>query len=58
MESFQKGTANIKIEKDGSIYNQSKKTIINLNMKNEELHAMDNFANSFFINRERNYPTI
>ena len=49
MKTFQKGIANIKIEKDGSIYNMSKKTIINLNMKNEELHAMGNFENSFFI---------
>ena len=49
VKSFQKGTANIKIEKDGSIYNQSKKTIIDLNTKNENLHAMGHFANSFFI---------
>ena len=48
-ESFQKGISNIKIEKDGTIYNQGKKTIINLNMKNEELHNMRNFPNSFFI---------
>ena len=49
MKKIKKGIANIKIEKDGSIYNMSKKTIINLNMKNEELHAMGNFENSFFI---------
>ena len=48
-ESFQKGRSNIKIEKDGSIYNQGKKTIINLNMKNEDLHKMRSFPNSFFI---------
>lgn len=48
-ESFQKGMSNIKIEKDGNIYNKGKKTIINLNIKNEELHKMRNFPNSFFI---------
>ena len=48
-KSFQRGAANIKIEKDGSIYNQSKKTIITLNTQNEDLHDMGDFPNSFFI---------
>lgn len=48
-EAFQKGMSNIKIEKDGTICNQGKKTSINLNMKNEELHNMKYFPNSSFI---------
>lgn len=48
-ESFQKGMSNIKIEKNGDIYNKGKKTIIKLNIKNEEMHKMRNFPNSFFI---------
>lgn len=49
LPTYLKGVANIKINEDGSIYNKEKKTIINLNIKNDELHSMKNFTNSQFI---------
>lgn len=36
-------------EHKNGIYNKEKKTIINLNIKNGELHLMNNFTNSQFI---------
>lgn len=51
LPSYLKGTANIKIQKDGSIFN-NRKIIkeININTTNEKLKAMGKFKNSIFLN--------
>ncbi|MDO5556889.1 MAG: UvrD-helicase domain-containing protein [Clostridia bacterium] len=49
VKEYQRGILNIRISKDGSIYNKGKKTQINLKMKNEQLHLMKNLINGSFI---------
>ena len=44
-----KGLANIRIEKDGAIYNRGTRTNINLSIRNEDLYKMKNFVNGYFI---------
>ena len=44
-----KGIANIKIDKDGNIYNKSKKLNVNINTYNENLHNMTSKENIGFL---------
>lgn len=44
-----KGISNIKIDANGNIYNQQKKTPINLKIPNKILHSMGYFSNASFI---------
>lgn len=46
---YQMGFANIKIHKDGKIYNQTKDTGITLNDSNSTLYSMTSFTNEKFI---------
>jgi len=48
-KSFFKGIGNIKINKDGTICNKSKKTVINMKLENSDLFKMKKFTNDVFI---------